>query len=240
MDGFDRTLEMSDALGEFVFESVIDEICGLQWEKISNHEILKVAKAYYYFSVQFRENLAIACLLYPRDENLRKLYKEECHTDNLSPYPGITAIGEKINHDEFMVRLLMLQSIQQEHILEEAGTAYLRTVRQTDDATRAKSIASYEDGGLSRVFTAMLRAPQWHGAGQRAFRFFLEEHARFDSDVTAGHGALSRHLTRDDEILPLWTAFRDLLLAAAPVLAEAPSDTACERGEPPFIEAVSR
>lgn len=104
-------VHQSDAHRGFVFERVIDEICRMPWEKISNHEVLKVAKAYYYFSVQFRENLAISCLLYPRDENLRKLYKEECHTDNLSPYPGITAVGEKINHDEFIERLLLLQPI---------------------------------------------------------------------------------------------------------------------------------
>ena len=104
MYGSDHPADKSDALGNFAFESVINHICQMPWEKISNHEVLKIAKAYYYFSVQFRENLAISCLLYPRDENLRKLYKEECHTDNLSPYPGITVIGEKVNHDEFIER----------------------------------------------------------------------------------------------------------------------------------------
>jgi hypothetical protein len=226
--------DTSDAHGGFVFESVINQICRMPWEKISNHEVFKIAKAYYYFSVQFRENLAIACLLYPRDENLRRLHKEECHTDNLSPFPGITAVGEKINHDEFIGRLLRLQPSQQECPLEMAGMSYLRQIRQIDDSIRAASIASYEDGGLSNVFSAILRAPHWQGAGQQAFRFFLEEHIRFDSDADGGHGALSRHLKRDDDILPLWTAFKELLITAAPVLAEIPSDIGNARCDPEF------
>jgi hypothetical protein len=214
----------SDAHQEFVFESVINQICRMPWEKISNHEVLKIAKAYYFFSVQFRENLEIACLLCPRDENLRKLHSEECNTENLSPFPGITTVGEKINHDEFIKRLLLIQPIEQEYILNEAGMTYLKQIRQIDDDVRARSIASYEDGGLSNIFSSMLRASRWQGAGQQAFRFFLEEHIKFDSDADGGHGALSRHLTRNDDILPLWTAFKELLITAAPILAEDPPD----------------
>ena len=234
----DHIADKSDARGGFAFESVIKQICRMPWEKVSNHEVLKVAKAYYYFSIQFRENLAIACLLHPRDENLKKLYKEECHTDNLSPFPGITVIGEKVNHDEFVKRLLLLQSVPQEDILEEAGTTYLWKVRQMDDSIRARSIASYEDGGLSSVFTAMLRAPRWQGAGQEAFRFFLEEHIRFDTDADEGHGALSRHLKVDDDILPLWTEFKELLTIAAPILVETRSDIRNARGDSHLVDAL--
>ena len=52
----------------------------------------------------------------------------------------------------------------------------------------------------------------------RAFRHFLLEHIRFDSDPNVGHGALSRHLSPDDRILPLWTAFRDLFRDFVPEL----------------------
>ena len=219
-------VQKSETEQGYLFERVIDQICQMPWEKISNHEVLKVAKVYYYFSVQFRENLSIACKLLPYDDKLTKLYREECETDNLSPFPGITVSGEKINHDEFMRRLLQISPIEQNSTLEHAGAAYLRRVRQIDDATRAKSIASYEDGGLQSVFSAILRAPEWQGTAQQAFRFFLEEHIKFDSSVDEGHGALSRHLGRDDDILPLWTAFKELLMAAAPILAE----TAAEVG----------
>jgi hypothetical protein len=238
MHGSDRDADKSDAREGFVFERIIDQICRMPWEKISNHDVLKVAKAYYYFSIQFRENLAIARLLHPRDANLGKLYKEECHTDNLSPFPGITAVGEKINHDEFMERLLLLQAIEQEDILEEAGAIYLRKIRQIDDPIRARSIASYEDGGLSSVFSAMLRAPRWQGAGQEAFRFFLEQHIRFDTDADAGHGALSRHLKLDDDISPLWMEFRDLLTIAVPTLAESRSDIRNARADSQMVDAL--
>jgi hypothetical protein len=238
MYGPDPPANESDSHGGFAFESIIEQICRMPWERISNHEVLKIAKAYYYFSVQFRENLAIACLLHPRDANLRKLYQEECHTDNLSPFPGITGVGEKINHDEFIQRLLLIQSIQQKDVLEEAGAIYLRKVRNIDDSIRARSIASYEDGGLSSVFTAILRAPRWQGAGQEAFRFFLDEHIRFDTDADGGHGALSRHLKLDDDILPLWTEFKELLTIAAPVLAETPSNIRNARGDSHLVDAL--
>jgi hypothetical protein len=234
----DHPAHKSDGHGGFVFELIIDQICRMPWEKISNHEVLKVAKAYYYFSIQFRENLAIACLLHPGDANLGKLYKEECHTDNLSPFAGITGVGEKVNHDEFMERLLLLQSIQQEGIIEEAGAIYLQKIRRIDDSIRARSIASYEDGGLSSVFAAILRAPRWQGAGQEAVRFFLEEHIRFDTDADEGHGALSRHLKLDDDILPLWTEFKELLTIAVPILAEAPPDIRNTRRDSHVVEAL--
>ncbi len=207
----------------FAFTDVIDQICGLRWEKLHADEVMQVAKAYYYFSVQFRENLQIACRLYPADEKLQELSAGECDTDNLSPFPGIAAAGERLDHDEFMRRLLVLQKIDQEERLTIVGQAYLDEVRRVDEPARATSIASYEDQGLSRVFEAMLRAPDWRGAGAGAFKFFLEEHIRFDSDDDNGHGALSRHLQPDDKILPLWLGFRDLMVVSVPGLAREPA-----------------
>jgi hypothetical protein len=206
----------------FVFDSVIDSICRMAWHELDSNEVMCVAKAYYYFSIQFRENLEIARALYPGDPKLAELWEGECDTDNLSPWPGVAAPGERMNHDEFMRRLLAFHPADCDGKLIEAGLVYLEKTRQIDDGARASSIASYEDGGLSRVFAAMLRVPHWYGKGQRAFRFFLEEHIRFDGDDGddgAGHGELSRHLPVDDRILPLWTAFRDLLTIAVPKLA---------------------
>jgi hypothetical protein len=220
VDGKEFSLESSDA---FAFPAVIDQICGMRWEAIDAGEVMQVAKAYYYFSIQFRENLEIACRIRPGDALLRKLSDGECDTDNLSPFPGVCAAGEKLNHDEFMRRLLAFQPIDRDHTLTLLGEAYLDGVRALDDLPRAASIASYEDGGLSRVFAAMLRARDWHGAGPVAFRYFLEEHIRFDTDDDEGHGALSRHLPVDDSILPMWSAFRDLLSAAVPRLEPVPA-----------------
>jgi hypothetical protein len=203
----------------FVFDQVIDGICRMAWDELNNDEIMRVAKAYYYFSIQFRENLEIACARHPGDDKLAELWTGECDTDNLSPYEDVAAPGERLNHDEFMRRLLCFHPAGHDERLTDAGLVYLDKTREVDDAARAASIASYEDTGLSRVFGAMLRAPHWYGRGQRAFRFFLEEHIRFDSEDGAGHGSLSRHLAPDDRILPLWTGFRDLLTTAVPKLA---------------------
>ncbi len=76
-----------------------------------------------------------------------------------------------------------------------AGEAFLARSRRMDDKTRVMSIASYECGGLERVFRAMLRAPDWNTALLQAFRHFLIKHIGFDSDPEQGHGLLIRHIT---------------------------------------------
>jgi hypothetical protein len=91
-------------------------------------------------------------------------------------------------------------------------------VRQHDAVAKAMSIASYEDGGLEAVFRAILRAPNWNSPLLQAFRHFLKEHIRFDSDPEQGHGALSRHMDPDDRVLPFWNSFLQLLVASAPQL----------------------
>ena len=117
-----------------------------------------------------------------------------------------------MNHDEFMRRALAQETISEARrgFLEELGQSYLTRIRAMDGMTRALSIASYEDGGLQAVFGAILQARNWDGPALQAFKHFLKEHIRFDSDPDAGHGALCRHLKVDDQILPLWTAFRHI------------------------------
>jgi hypothetical protein len=196
------------------------EISDLGWNELTQDDLVDVAWAYYHFSIQFRENLEIACRLYPH-EKLKQLEQEECNTSNLSPWPGVAAAGEKMNHDEFMRRLLQLSPIpeQRRSNLERIGQSYLAEVRDIDPTTRALSIASYEDGGLENVFRAFLEARDWNGPLLQAFRHFVTEHIKFDSDPEQGHGALSRQLTPDDRIIPLWTAFRNLLIKSVPRLA---------------------
>jgi hypothetical protein len=206
---------------EFAYEEAIVDICELNWPSINEDEVIGVAWAYYFFSVQFRENLQIARILHPDDEKLQDLEREECDTANLSPWPGVAQISEKMDHDEFMRRVLALAPIPEpkRHCFEESGGRYLRMVREMDAHTRALSIASYEDGGLERVFRAMLTSPASQHPLLRGFRHFLSEHIRFDSDPTQGHGAMIRHLRPDDRILPLWISFRDLLVEFVPSLS---------------------
>ena len=200
---------------------VIEEIASLDWSSLSHTDVIRTAYAYYYFSVQFRESLVLACEQHPDDESLQSLREGECDTDNLSPFPGIAAPGERMNHDEFMRRILTISSLDaaEAAYVEQLGKRYLAATRAERPEARAMSIASYEDGGLEAVFRAILRAPSWQQPGLKAFRHFLVEHIRFDSDDEAGHGALCRHLSPDDSVLPLWVAFRDLLTAAVPALA---------------------
>jgi hypothetical protein len=210
-----------DTTERFQYHKAIDDICQLDWGSLTSQDMICVAWAYYYFSVQFRENLTIARALYPYDEKLKDLEREECDTDNLSPWPGVAAVGEKMNHDEYMRRALEMCNVDPAQVghFVAAGEHYLAEVRQLDNVCRALSITSYEDGGLEKVFRTMLRFEHWDNALLRAFQHFLSEHVRFDSDPELGHGALSRHLKPDDRVLPLWTAFRDILVTCVPSLS---------------------
>src|SRR5215831_4336263 len=111
-----RQSQSSLANGElkaFAYEQVIEEICNLNWINLTQEDLINVAWVYYYFSVQFRENLEVARNLYPDDDRLRQLDQGERDTDNLSPWPGVAAIGETMNHDEFMRRTLALIKISE-------------------------------------------------------------------------------------------------------------------------------
>ena len=201
-------------------DTVIDEICGLNWSNLTADDMIAVAWAYYYFSIQFRENLLIACASLPDDLAMKRLLAEECDTSNLSPYPGIAEAGEKMNHDEFMRRALKFHPLKVEirSRFIRAGANYLKAVHRVPPQIRSQSMASYEDGGLERVFRAMLTAPHYDDPLLNAFRFFLTEHIRFDSDPVAGHGNLSRHLGDDDSVAELWRLFYQLLIENTPGL----------------------
>jgi hypothetical protein len=210
-----------ETAGQFAYKAVIRDICNLNWGQLSGDDLIDVAWAYYYFSTQFRENLEIALDLFPDDELLHELDRGERNTDNLSPWPGVAAPGERLNHEEFMRRTLTLTPVPEarRRSLEALGQSYLATVRGVDKMSRALSLPAYEEGGLESVFRAILTAPVWDCALLGAFKHFLEGHVALDSDAESGHGALCRHLVPDDQILPLWTAFRQILVEAAPALS---------------------
>ncbi len=213
-------------LDENPCQPAIAAICGLDWPGLSEADMFGAAWGYYFFSIQFRENLELALSLFPEDKNLQRLHLEECDTANLSPYPGIAVAGERLNHDEFMRRALHLTPVDPDTHTQymAAGERYLEEVRRIDPLVRALSMSSYEDGGLSAVFTAMLRAPVFANETLAAFRFFLAEHVRFDSDPDEGHGNLSRHLPPDENVALLWTAFRQLFLDFVPHFATASAE----------------
>lgn len=203
------------------YERVVDQMVDLHWQDLNRQDLMVVANAYYYFSVQFCETVEIACRQYPTDQQLIALRAGERDTDNLSPYPGIAADGERMNHDEFMWRVVAMSGLDQatRDRVSKLGAAYLDATRKVDPMARIISLPSYEDGGLERLFKAILRAPDWDEPSLAAFRHFLLGHIRLDSDPNTGHGSWCRHLTVDDRILPLWNAFRDILVAAVPKLA---------------------
>jgi hypothetical protein len=201
------------------YQKVIDEIGSFNWPGLERNELLRACRAYYYFSRQFVEAVHIACELFPSDQNLIALREGECDTDNLSPYPGVAEKGEKMNHDEFMRRVVESASLDQpaRERVDNLGREYLAEVSRMDPLTRAMALSSYEDGGLEAVFRAILKAPDWNERSLGAFKHFLVEHIKLDSG-DGSHGSLCRHLVADDRIVPLWEAFRNLLCGAAPSL----------------------
>lgn len=216
------TQTLNKAGKEKTYESIIVEICSLRWASLTQSDLVGIAWVYYYFSIQFRESLEVARTLYPDDERLLELDAGERNTDNLSPWPSVAAVGEKLNHDEFMRRTLELIKIPEGRRVAFAkiGLSYLCKTRRTAPEVRALALASYEDGGLEKIFRAILTAPHWDGPLLQAFQHFLVEHIKFDSDPAQGHGSLCRHLTPDERICPLWDEFRKMLVGAAPRLTQ--------------------
>jgi hypothetical protein len=202
------------------YRKVVEDICDLNWAGLSHDDLTSVAWIYYYFSVQFCENVGIARGLYPDDKRLEELDHGERNTDNLSPYPGVVEKSERVDHDEFMRRTLTLTPIDEarRRRLQAIGAAYLDKVRSIDDASRASSLASYEDGGLEKVFRHVLFATRWDSDLLRAFHHFLEGHIALDSDPETGHGSLCRHMAPNRQVYDLWVAFKDSLIEGVPGL----------------------
>jgi hypothetical protein len=202
------------------YKPVIENICALNWSTLDQTQLTAVGWAYYFFSIQFRENLQLALAQNPDDQQLQLLVQEECATDNLSPWTGVAEPGEKLNHDAFMLRVLHLSVIDEALVtrIKRAGIAYLDRVRQVSPEVRALSIVSYEDGGLESVFKSILQAPDWNTPLLQGFRHFLVKHISFDGDQEHGHGALIRHYVPDDRIRVLWAEFHNLLIVAVPEL----------------------
>ena len=133
---------------------VIDAICNLNWTKLTEEDIIRVAWAYYHFSVQFRECLEIARKMYPDDERLLQLDHGERNTDNLSPWLGVAATGEKMNHDEFMRRTLELAKIPETGriVLSDIGKKYLKAVRAIDPKIRRWLLPLTKTAGWKKSF----------------------------------------------------------------------------------------
>ena len=206
----------------FKYVDVVNQIANLNWTGLTPADLAAVSEAYYFFSVHFCETVEIALIRFPTDPKLIELKDGECNTANLSPYPGIADDGERMDHAEFIRRanLLSILGLDEKERIAKLGTAYLATIRAIDPDIRVNSLPGYEDGGLETVFRAALKDPEWDGPALQAFHHFLTGHVALDSDPDHGHGSLCRHLVADDRILPLWTAFRDLLTGAAPRLLE--------------------
>src|SRR6516165_2160988 len=162
-EGLGSELNKSKA---FAYQRVVEDICKLRWVTLTQDDMISVAWVYYYFSVQFRESLEIARNLYPDDDRLRNLDQGECDTDNLSPWPGVASVGERMNHDEYMRRALALlpHTAALAPSFERIGKRYLAVTRCQPSLVRVAALASYEDGGLERVFTAMLTFAHWDNA----------------------------------------------------------------------------
>ena len=135
-------VEIGMGLERFQFYGVIEEISAFPWSSLSRDDMVDVAWAYHFFSIQFRECLVEARRLYPEDENLRKLEAEECDTDNLSPWPSVAAVGERLNHDEYMRRVLALMpcAAAKAEAFKAIGDRYLAATRSQPSAVLAASL----------------------------------------------------------------------------------------------------
>jgi hypothetical protein len=49
------------------YEAAVSEVCSLEWVALDRFQLTAVAWAYYFFSIQFRENLEVLHRKYPDD-----------------------------------------------------------------------------------------------------------------------------------------------------------------------------
>lgn len=201
----------------FQANSAINRVCDIGWETLNEQQMTSAVWMFYFRSVQFRENLEAAIRLHPDNQNLRTLTEEELHTNNLSPYNGIAAEGEYLDHDTFLKRIIETHPIPPEkrQYLENLGKEYLDSMTKMPDEIKAMCLVSSEDGGSSKIYTNILTSPQncWKSNGMQAFRHFLQKHVEFDSTEgeDTGHGMLVRKLGIDDRVAPMLDKFADCL-----------------------------
>jgi hypothetical protein len=75
--------DMAGTVVSFISPDPVQRICDLNWSGLDGSGLSAAAWAYYFFSIQFRENLQLAQQLRPDDLGLIRLALEECGTDNL-------------------------------------------------------------------------------------------------------------------------------------------------------------
>jgi hypothetical protein len=63
----------SQTIEDCEYQKVIADISDLNWPDLTEAEVVQVAWAYYFFSIQFRENLNLAREIFSEDEDLIRL-----------------------------------------------------------------------------------------------------------------------------------------------------------------------
>ena len=193
----------------------------MNWRRLSIGELIDVAWAYYFFSIQFRENLLIARELLPDDAQLEQLgSRRKGYGQFISLSRGCRrrgASGSRRVHAESVVadadrRASAAIASRRSARLISAKSAPL-TVGQGPRASRAM-----RTGVLRKCSGACCRPRIGRIPCSQGFKHFLEKHIEFDSDVENGHGGLCRHLPPNEGVRELWTAFKESLIQVAPAL----------------------
>ena len=114
------------------------------------------------------------------------------------------------DHADFLWHFIqkhgILAKVPQE--VRESVGAYLQAVECLPRAVRVMSIVSRERE-LSGIFERILEAPDWSLPGLAAFRYYLEEHIKLDSNE-GGHADLLAGCEVDERVVEFYERRLDL------------------------------
>ncbi len=186
------------------YKKVVERIYNLAWEKLSAKELQTLMVLSGYAALEFAESLRIALNEHRESKAFQGMAAGELKTTNLTFDDYI----KKGDHSEFLWHFIEKKGISTDPNVTNTGKEYLQKVQTLPKEVRVMSIVSREYE-LSRIFARILKAKDWSLPGLQAFRYFLEEHIKLDSEE-GGHADLLQGFKVDDRVTAFYEARLDL------------------------------
>lgn len=196
------------------YHDIIEEIVHLSWNKLNAKDLQRLMYASEALSREMAEAVRCGLQLHPEDRFLQEMAKGEIGTSNIS----FQDFRRKADHSEFLLHFLNKSEFRPDEALKKETQNYLDLCRDFSAEVRLMTVVSREKE-LPPVFAAILDAQDWEAPGLDAYKYFLTEHVRLDSEE-AGHHELIKHIPTDERIEGFYQYRLDLFRKLFPVLYE--------------------
>ncbi len=189
------------------YKETVRLIRELDWENLDATSLQDVMYLSFISAFEFAEALRVALRLYSDDSLVQEMSEGELETDNLK----YQEYDKKGDHADFLMYFMESCGYTPTEKIEQAGEQYLNVCRAFSDELRAMSVFSREFESTG-IFKRILSAKDWDACGLSAFRYFIEEHIRLDSE-DGGHHDMIKHYTITDEVDAFYEARYKMYLA---------------------------